>query len=62
MVKGCKACPICGYKELLVAGKIIFPHSLLHRWHIRCDNCNFCGKTTMTLRSAKRVWNKGAKK
>lgn len=61
MVKGCKSCPNCGDKETILAAHIIFPQSILRRWFIECDRCHWCGKTTMTLRGAKRAWNREAR-
>lgn len=55
-----KPCPDCGCTNRIVKVRIMFPDRP-RKWYIMCDNCHWCGRTKLFLRSAERAWNKDCK-
>lgn len=54
-----KPCPNCHITNRLVRVHIITDTP--KHWYIMCDNCHWCGKTKLFLRSAEKAWNKERK-
>ena len=48
-------CPFCHSRRQLLSRSLM---NRIKRYHVECDVCNWCGKSTSTIRMAIRMWNR----